>query len=87
MAANTSDFAGRPRLVEKADARSEIWNYFAYTADSQGNVDTSKPVRKRCFKHVQTKGAKTSSLAKHLSDRHAELFTELRERRVSEYDI
>ena len=83
MAANTSDFADRPRLVE--EARSQIWNYFAYTADSQGNMDTSAPACKRGFKHALTKGADTSNSA-HLSDRHAELLTELRERQVSEYD-
>ena len=53
--------ADRPRLVEEADARSEIWEYFAYVAGSKAKpTDTTKPVCKRCFKSVMTKGANTS---------------------------
>lgn len=38
MAANISDasHADRPQLVDKADARIEIWHCFAYDADTQG---------------------------------------------------
>ena len=77
--------ANRPRLVEKADTRSEIWKYFAYFADSKGKpTDTSKPVCKRCLKSVITKGGNTSNLAKHLADRHADLHREFKELQVSD---
>ena len=83
MADNSEDFSGRPRLVR--EARRQRWNYFADTADSHGNMDTSAPDCKRGFKQEQTKGADTPH-SEHRSDRHAGLLTELRERQVSEYD-
>ena len=53
--------ADHPRHVEKAEARSEIWKYFTYVADSKGKpTDTTMPVCKRCFKSEMTKGANTS---------------------------
>lgn len=71
MAASSEALADRPRLVNKKDGRSEIWNFFAYLADINDNpIDTLKPVCKTCFKGIQTKGGNTSNLAKHLSDRH-----------------
>ena len=51
----------RSRLVEKADAQSEIWKSFAYVADSKGkSADTTKPVFERCCKSIMTKRANTS---------------------------
>ena len=70
MAASTSALADQ--LVDKADAWSEIWHYFASIVDSQGKpTDTTKPIWKRCFKPTQTKGADTS--------KHANLFKEFKE--------
>lgn len=42
--------------VNKADTRREIWHYFAYIADSQGDInptDTTKAMCKRCLKARQ----------------------------------
>ncbi|KAM4606602.1 thiamine pyrophosphokinase 1 isoform 1-T1 [Polymixia lowei] len=81
MAASTGALADRPRLADEADARSEIWHYFSYIADSLGNpTDTTRPVCKRCFKPTQTKGANTSNFAKHLANKHADQFKEFKER-------
>ena len=85
MAADPRAFADRSRLVNKVEVK--IWHYYAYIADSQGKpTDTTKHVCKRCFKPTQTKGANVSNLAKHLIDRHADLFNEFEERQVSECD-
>ena len=71
--------AAPPRLVEKAD------KYFVYVANRKGKpTDTTKPICKRCFKSVMTKGANTSNLAKHLADRHADLFKEFKELQVND---
>ncbi|CAM4652314.1 unnamed protein product [Leuciscus chuanchicus] len=85
MAACASDtVAAGPRLVEKDDARSEIWKYFAYLADSDGKAtDKSRPVCRQCNKQIQTKGANTSNLAKHLADKHGELHKEFKDRQKS----
>ncbi|XP_063757877.1 E3 SUMO-protein ligase ZBED1-like [Eleginops maclovinus] len=85
MAACASDtVAAGPRLVDKDDARSEIWRYFAYLADSEGKAtDMSRPVCRKCYKQLQTKGANTSNLAKHLADKHAELHKEFKDRQRS----
>ena len=54
--------ADRSRLVEKADARSERWKYFAYVADNKGKpTDSTKPVCKQCFKSVWPKAPKRLS--------------------------
>ena len=77
--------ANHPRLVNKADAQSEIWKYFSNVADSKGKPTvTTKPVCKQCFKSVMDKGANTSNPAKHLADRHANLFKEFKELQVSD---
>ena len=53
--------ADHPRLIEKADARSEIRKYFAHIADSKGKpTNTTMPFCKRCFKSKMTKGVNTS---------------------------
>ena len=53
--------ANRPRYVKKAEARSEIWKYLAYVADSKGKpTDTTRPVCKWWFKSVMTEGSNTS---------------------------
>ena len=84
MAASGSATAAAPRLVDKKDARSEMWKYLSYISDSEGKpTDTTRPVCKTCFRSLQTKGANTSNLAKHLADRHPELF---KDRQVSECD-
>ncbi|KAJ7992773.1 hypothetical protein DPEC_G00282180 [Dallia pectoralis] len=85
--ASTSDtptVAAGPRLVGKDDARSEIWKYFAYLADSEGEAtDKLRPVCCHCKKQIRTKGANTSNLAKHLADKHAELHKEFKDRQKS----
>ena len=83
MAASGSATAAAPRLVDKKDARSEIWKYLSDISDSEGKpTDTTRPVCKTCFRSLQTKGANTSNLAKHLADRHPELFKEFKDRQV-----
>ena len=75
MASCTGAVADRPRLVERKDARSEIWKYFGYEADTEGKpIDIHRPVCKTYFKSNQAKGGNTSNMAKHLSYRHPELF-------------
>ena len=87
MATSSEAPADRPRLVNKKDGRSEIWNHFAYLADSEGKPeDTLKPVCKTCYRGVQTKGGNTSNMAKHLADRHPLLYKEFKDRQVSECD-
>ncbi|XP_057709649.1 E3 SUMO-protein ligase ZBED1-like [Corythoichthys intestinalis] len=81
----TSGLQNQPRLVEKEDARSEIWRYFAYRADEEGNAaDTSKPVCKRCHNATHAKGSNTSNLAKHLADNHPDLYQEFKERQAGD---
>ena len=81
MAANTSAFADCPWLVDKADTRSEIWHCFAYVTDSQGNpMDTTKPPVKDVLNLRRPREPTSrSNLAKHLADRHADLFKEFKE--------
>uniref|UniRef100_A0A671RC50 BED-type domain-containing protein n=1 Tax=Sinocyclocheilus anshuiensis TaxID=1608454 RepID=A0A671RC50_9TELE len=70
----------RPALVDKEHSRSAIWKYFGYETNEHGKPkDTSKPICKSCYRAVLTKGANTSNLAKHLKDRHPDLYKELRE--------
>ena len=58
MAASGSETAAAPRLVDKKDARSEMWKYCSYISDSEGKpTDTTRPVCKKCFRSLQTKGA------------------------------
>ena len=76
--------ANRPRLVEEADARSKIWKYFAYVADSKGKpMDTTKSICKPYFQSIMTKGANRSNLAKDLAARYADLFKEFKKLQVS----
>ena len=57
--------------------------HFANVADGKGkSTDTIKPVCKRCFKSGMTKRANKSNLAKHVADRHANLFKEFKELQV-----
>ena len=82
MAASGSATAAAPRLVDKKDARSEMWKYCSYISDSEGKpTDTTRPVCETCVRSLQTQAANTSDLAKHLADRHPELF---KDRQVSE---
>uniref|UniRef100_A0A671SCA6 BED-type domain-containing protein n=1 Tax=Sinocyclocheilus anshuiensis TaxID=1608454 RepID=A0A671SCA6_9TELE len=61
-------------------SRSAIWKYFGYETNEHGKPkDTSKPICKSCYRAVLTKGANTSNLAKHLKDRHPDLYKEFRE--------
>uniref|UniRef100_A0A672RI62 BED-type domain-containing protein n=1 Tax=Sinocyclocheilus grahami TaxID=75366 RepID=A0A672RI62_SINGR len=70
----------RPALVDKEHSRSAIWKYFGYETNEHGKPkDTSKPICKSCYRAVLTKGANTSNLAKHLKDRHPDLYKEFRE--------
>ena len=49
----------------------------AYEADDHGVIiKPQKPLCKRCYRGLQTKGGNTSNLAKHLKDRHPDLFKE-----------
>ncbi|KAA0721363.1 hypothetical protein E1301_Tti023538 [Triplophysa tibetana] len=70
----------QPALVDKEHSRSAIWNYFGYEANEDGKPkDTNKPICKSCYRAVVTKGANTSNIAKHLKDRHPDLYKEFRE--------
>ena len=61
---------------------SHTCKYFGYEADTEGKpIDTH-----RTFKSTQAKGGNTSNMAKHLSDRHPELFRKFKERQVSKCD-
>ena len=61
-------------FVDKKYARSEIWKYFSYISDSEGKpTDPTRPVCKKCFRSLQTKGANTSNLAKHLRDEQSDV--------------
>ncbi len=40
-----------PKLINKENSRSEIWHYFAYKTDDDGEgTDLNAPVCKRCYK-------------------------------------
>ncbi|XP_062377677.1 uncharacterized protein LOC134066362 isoform X3 [Sardina pilchardus] len=76
-----STIAKSPRLVEKqgGSLRSHVWKYFAFEADNQGLIiNSNKPVCRRCHRIVQAKGGNTSNLAKHLKDKHPDLFREFK---------
>lgn len=74
----TSFLSTLPRqhqLVEKRAYRSHVWKYFAFEADQEGLIkDLNKPVCKRCHRIILAKGGNTSNLAKHLRDRHPDIF-------------
>lgn len=72
--ATSEDFLPH-RLVEKRACRSHVWKFFAFEADQQGLIkDLNKPVCKRCHRTILAKGGNTSNLAKHLRDKHPDLF-------------
>ncbi|XP_048105648.1 protein mel-28-like isoform X3 [Alosa alosa] len=68
------------RLVGKqGGCRSHVWKYFAFEADLEGLIiNSDRPVCKRCHRIVQAKGGNTSNLAKHLKDKHPDLFREFK---------
>ena len=67
-------------LVDKENSRSAVWQYFANEADAEGKAkDLQKPICKRCFRAVTTRGGNTTNLAKHLKDLHPDLFKDLKE--------
>ena len=64
-----------PWLVDKKGTKSRLWKYFAFEADDRSVIiNPQKPLGKRCYRGLQTKGGNTSNLAKHLKDRHPHLF-------------
>ena len=68
-----------PRLVDKKGTKTRVWKYFAFEADDRGVIiNPQKPLCKRCYRGLQTKGGNTSNLAKHLKDRHPDLFKEFK---------
>ena len=64
-----------------------------FEADERGAIiNPQKPLCKRCYRGLQTKGGNTSNLAKHLKDRHPDLFKEFKviqfqKRRVTDANI
>ncbi|XP_066568488.1 GTPase IMAP family member 4 isoform X2 [Amia ocellicauda] len=72
--------AAAPKLVDKEGARSEIWHFFGFQAAESGGPRHSAPLCRRCFKACTAKGGNTSNLAKHLSDKHPELFKRFKAR-------
>ncbi|KAL6456345.1 hypothetical protein MHYP_G00348880 [Metynnis hypsauchen] len=80
MAAKANAVCSQPVLISKESSRSAVWKYFGFEADTDGKPkDMNKPVCKRCFRNISTKGANTTNLAKHLEDRHADLYKEFQE--------
>lgn len=79
MASSISAHADHPCLVKKAKSWSELCHYFTYIADTQGYPTVTTTFWcKRCFKPVQTEGSHTSNLAKHLTDRYADMLKEFK---------
>lgn len=71
------------RLIDKTGTKNRVWKYFACEVNEDGVIlDTNKPTCQQCLRSFQTKGGSTSNLAKHLKDRHPDLF---REFKVSEF--
>ena len=69
-------------LHNKENSRSAVRQYFAYEADAEGKAkDCNTPICKRCFRTVTTRGGNinVTNLAKHLKDRHPDLFKDLKE--------
>lgn len=76
-----------PWLVNKADTQSELWNYFAYNASTEGKLmDTTKPFCKRCFKPMQTNQWRQHIQLNKASHRNADVLKEFKERLVCECD-
>lgn len=61
-------------------AKSHVWRYGFGSADQAQAMDYQKLVCKLCLRAFQTKRGNTSNLAKHLKDRHSDLYKELRVR-------
>ena len=49
MTSSSGALADRPRLVDKKDGRSKIWNYFGYIADSEGKPTDTKTSLQNMF--------------------------------------
>ena len=73
--------ADRPRLVENGAKYGNISQMLPTVVQVHGH---HKSRCKRCFRSVMTKGASTTNLAKHVVDRHADLFREFRELQISD---
>ncbi|XP_058847745.1 aarF domain-containing protein kinase 1-like isoform X1 [Acipenser ruthenus] len=70
------------QLVSKANS-TVVWNYFGYPLNESGNpVEGGHPKCRRCLKEVKNKGGNTTNLFKHLSDRHPNLFVEVKRQHV-----
>ena len=77
MASASESESTTRRLVDKTGTKSRVWKYFAFKADRYGAIlDSNKPTCKQCLRSFQTKGGSRSNLAKHLKDRHPDLFRE-----------
>ena len=51
-----------PRLVDKKSTKSRVWKYFAFEADDRGVIiNPQKPLCKRCYRGLQTKGGNTAN--------------------------
>ena len=80
MASASESDSGDSVLIEKENARSVVWNYFGFETDGHGKPkDPYRPTCKRCRRIVPVKGANTTNLAKHLQDRHQDLFKQFKE--------
>lgn len=70
----------QPILVENAKGKSAVWKYFAFDADESGEpTNNDRPVCKQCFKAVATKGDNTTNMAKHLKDKHPNLYSQMKQ--------
>lgn len=75
MATSAAAAKAPPRLTDKANSKSRVWKYFVFEADHRGVIiDSQKPICKRCHRTFQNKRGNTLNLAKHLKDRHPDLF-------------
>ena len=66
-------------LVQKKNAKSEIWRYFGMKANRKTIPVAgaeSKPTCKTCYKDVPSKGGNTTILFGHLQDQHPTLYKE-----------
>lgn len=62
-------------VVKPGKTKSAVWSYFGFIPDKDGRPkDLQKPVCKKCYSTVATKGSNTTNLLQHLKLHHAVIY-------------
>ena len=78
--ANTS-ISNPVNLISKpGKTKSPVWSYFGFVPGGDGKPnDLQKPVCKKCYNTVATKGSNTTNLFQHLKLHHPIIFKSVRD--------